>query len=407
MKRIAYLATALLLMAVTTHAQNAFTVADTNVPLGGHGEITVNFQFADEGQITAYQFYLNLPEDISLVPNGTKFVYEKGDGYDNAHQVAISYISENNVYRVVCAALTGTPTFSVTSGMLSKLSIQANSSLTQGTILNASLSNVSLSTVGGSDVFLADVPFRIVIGEPSDIRTELFETSTELPTAANNVNVRVYRTIKANEWSTICLPFAMTETQVKDAFGDDVELGDFTGCTAVEDDDENIVGLSVNFNSASSIIANHPYIIKVTSAVTKFTADGVNLVAEEEPSVDKDKLKVGIINVYNRFIGTYTANTTVPNMSLFLNGNKFWYSSGTTKMKGFRGYFDFYNVLTDMENQLGEEGSRITFSFEEPTAIRQINSGQQDGAVYDLQGRRVEKPSKGVYVKDGKKMVAD
>ena len=41
--------------------------------------------------------------------------------------------------------------------------------------------------------------------------------------------VRVKRTINANEWSTICLPFAITAEQVKGVFGDDVQLGDFTG----------------------------------------------------------------------------------------------------------------------------------------------------------------------------------
>ena len=397
MKRMAYLATTLLLMAVTTHAQNAFTVADTNVPMGGQGAITVNFQFADEGQISAYQFYLTLPEGISLVPNGTRFVYQKGDGYDDAHQVSINYISEDNVYRVACAALTGSPTFSVTSGMLLTLPIQDNSSLAQGTSLNAGLSNVSLSTAGGSDVFLADVPFRIVIGEPSDIRTELFETSTELPAAANNVNVRVYRTINANEWSTICLPFAMTAAQVTEAFGNDVQLADFNDY----DFDDEAGTISVKFTNATTIEANHPYIIKVSKGVTEFTANGVTI-DPKEAIVDFDTSRRK--NQPRQMVGTYVANTVLDWGTLFLSGNQFWYSIGSTKMKGYRAYFNFIDLLTEFEDNYE---ARINMSFEETSGIHDNNrETTTDSHYYDLQGRNVENPAnKGLYISNGKKVV--
>lgn len=55
-----------------------------------------------------------------------------------------------------------------------------------------------------------------------------------MPEAAEGVNVRVKRTIKANEWSTLVLPFAMTAEQVKSAFGNDVQLADFTGVETEE-----------------------------------------------------------------------------------------------------------------------------------------------------------------------------
>jgi len=71
-----------------------------------------------------------------------------------------------------------------------------------------------------------EVTTMITVVEPQDSRVVLDETSTTAPKASNGaVDVLVKRTIKANEWSTICLPFTMTETQVKTAFGDDVRIG--------------------------------------------------------------------------------------------------------------------------------------------------------------------------------------
>lgn len=78
--------------------------------------------------------------------------------------------------------------------------------------------------------------------------------------AETNANVRVRRTIKAGEWNTICLPFAMTAEQVKGAFGNDVQIGDFND---YEFDGDVI---SVKFRNATAIEANHPYIIKVATS---------------------------------------------------------------------------------------------------------------------------------------------
>jgi len=45
--------------------------------------------------------------------------------------------------------------------------------------------------------------------------------------------------------------------------------------------------------------------------------------------------------------------------------------------------------------------------FDSPVAIRNIttSSTPASGDVYDLQGRRVSNPKKGVYIQDGRKIV--
>lgn len=235
----------------------------------------------------------------------------------------------------------------------------------------------------------------------------LDELSTTAPENATGVNVTVKRTINANEWSTICLPFDMSEAQVKAAFGDDVQLADFDGIESTYDGD-NVTAINVKFNEVTEIEANHPYIIKVSTAMTSFTTENVNIEVEDEPSVDKDEQHIKIGNkwyyFYNSFFGTYAAQTEVPEDCLFLSENKFWYSTGLTKMKAYRAYFSFMDVLSEVENA----SSRVVMKWddEQPTGISEIkHEVQKNSQYYDLSGRRVVRPNKGVYIVDGKKTV--
>ena len=261
---------------------------------------------------------------------------------------------------------------------------------------------------------VSDVTFKVHVVSAHSVTLD--ENSTSVPEAADGVNVIVKRTINAKEWSTICLPFDMTATQVTNAFGDGVLLGDFTGCDATCDTEDNVVGLTVHFVLATAIEANHPYIIKVQTPVTYdngFRVNGVDIAPTDELSVDKDEYeytyKVGNKTykgyLYNSFVGTYVANTEVPENSLFLSGNQFWYSTGATKMKAFRGYFDFYDVLTEV---VGAD-ARITMSFgDETTDITDsqiVNHHIGNRQYFDLQGRRVQNPGKGLYLYQGKKVI--
>ena len=251
-----------------------------------------------------------------------------------------------------------------------------------------------------------DVTFTVHVVEAHTI--VLDENATTMPEDAEGVNVRVLRTIQAGKWSTICLPFAMTEEQVKAAFGNDVELADFTSWSSEEDDDGDIVSISIGFTNVTELEANHPYIIRTGTDISGFSLEGVDIEVEEEPMVQVGKKKAE----RGFFTGTYTANTPVPENNLFLSDNKFWYSTGLTKMKAFRGYFELYDVLTEAESA----GSRITLSFGgEVTGIRKSPEtlvpaeSEPMGKVYDLQGRMVNRQSlvngqlkKGVYIRNGR-----
>lgn len=290
-----------------------------------------------------------------------------------------------------------------------EIPICADESLSIGNDLVGKIQNVTLATLDAESVLMPDISFHILIREEEGAYTILDENSTEEPQASNGeVDVKVLRTINANEWSTICLPFAMTAEQVKAAFGNDVKLSNFIGCDTQTDEDENITGINVKFENVASIDANHPYLINVSKAITEFTVDGVDIEVEDEPSVDCDRIGKGTKKdpyIYNSFVGTYVANTEVPENTLFLSGNKFWYSTGATKMKAFRGYFDFYDILTSVEG--AEAKICLTFDDSETTDINYrispLDSWHSD--MYNINGQKVGKNYKGIVIVDGQKKV--
>ena len=379
-------------------AGNVLTVNEVNVPQGGQATVEVGCEFDTE--YTAFELQIALPEGLSLLKDADGYpIIEKA--FDTNHILTGNLLPSNGNYKITCRSMDNISM--PTSGALFRVTVVADGSLSLGSNLAASITACEFTrTADSQGENLNDVDFNISITE---FRTILDETSTVVPEAATGVNIRVKRTIKANQWSTICLPFSMSEAQVKAAFGDDVELGDFTGADTEFDDDDNVVGIKANFNSVSEIEANHPYIIKVSSEVTEFTMDDVDVTPEEDEAyIEFDNGKSGSRRVvYSGFYGTYHAGTTLDEYTLFLSDNKFWYSMGQTKMKAFRAYFSFLDILTDVE----EASAHVSMVFDESgtTGISGVRYEINDDRYYNLSGQRVESPKKGLYIKNNRKVV--
>ena len=400
MKKINLILVVLFTVMASLSAANNLTVSAVTIPQAGTS--TINIELNNDKAYTAFTLKLTLPNGISY----TSFV--KGNRFTESHSLSATVSGQNILFGCLS---TSNERLSENSGTLLSVNITADPSLTVGTNLTAVLSNVTFSTISGEDE-LNDVNISITIGEPMDTRTVLDETSASVPEAATGVNVMVKRTIKANTWSTICLPFAMSESQVKTAFGDDVELGDFTGYEVEEDADENVVGLKVKFNSvdiSGGMEANHPYIINVSSDITEFTADNVDISPEEVPTVAAVKRTK---KQWSEMIGVYAANTTIDEQMLVLSDNKFYYSAGSTKMKAYRAYFDFYDVLTDVEEGKAATRAFISFGDDGTTKIENVDFlNSEDDKVYSLSGgymgtkASLKSLPKGLYIVSGKKYI--
>ena len=421
----------LLAMVGTSKAQtNALTVDNIDLPQNYEATLTVNFQVDADYTYTGYQFNLQLPDDLEFLmkkvkeknPETGEFeekevpVFTMGSCHAEDHGVTANF--SEGLMKVAALSISSAP-LTGTSGVLLTFTIKPKtSSLQVGKTYTGTIKDIILVPVVGVKQNLAESNFTVTIGEPADLRTVLDENSTTAPEAATGVDVRVNRTIKAGNWSTICLPFAMTGDQVKAAFGNDVSIADFKGYDSESDVTEeggDIVSMSIHFDNVSpneGLLANRPYIIKVSSDITDFTVDNVDINPDEDNAyIESNNGKSGNRKVvYYGFYGTYKAETTVDELYLFLNSNKFYYSNGSTKMKAFRAYFYFDDVLTAVEEgaparvflSIDGESTKIDAHTMEPI---------ETGKVYNIAGQYVgegedmNRLPNGIYIVNGKKVI--
>ena len=391
MKRKILLLAAVLSNIIAIHAANYLTVSDVTIPQGGTGNISV--ALTNDKDYTAFQMKITLPAGLNYVS------VNKGARMAEDHSLS----GKGSTGMITCLSTANTP-FTGNSGELFTITVSVDNEVSVGTSLDVSLTEISFSTSSGEEP-LEDVEFKVTVGEPSDGRTVLDETSITLPEDAAGVDVRVLRTIKANEWSTIVLPFAMDNTQLKAAFGDDVQLADFTSWESEEDEYGDIININIGFTDVTEIEANHPYIIKVSDAISEFTVDDVDIEVEDEPTVQVGKKK----SERGYFIGTYVAQTTVPEDNLFLNSSMFWYSAGLTKMKAFRGYFELADVLSEQE----VSSAKVLLHVGDIATVidgTEMNIQGKVQGVYSIQGTFLGKEvdvnqlPDGLYIIDGKKV---
>lgn len=328
-------------------------------------------------QYAGYQFSLTLPEGLTY------------EGYSNGplingHTATIS----GTTTKLFTGAANPTANFTAMNGTLLTIYFSVNDNAT-GTLTGGLLSGIVMSTAGAAEINLSNQEFSAPV---VDIVT-LDESDAVAPAAIEGVGVTVNRTIAADTWSTLCLPFAMTSEQVTQAFGADVLIGDFTGYDL--DDNDNI---KVNFDQVHAIEANRPYIIRVSNSITSFSVTGtavaINPIAKPMKNVGTGTTTKKI----KAIIGTYTPITLEEGL-LYLKDNQFKYSTGSSKLKPFRAYFNFCDF--DVPE------SRMTINFNDATGVNDVRCKMSDvrGVVFNLQGQRVARPAKGVYIREGKKYI--
>ena len=401
MKKKIFLMITLLVGIVSAQATNDVVVGDVTIPQGGSGVVNIELNNNDD-EFTAYQFRLILPEGLNFVADkkgNPSFV--AGDRYDD-HSISSSTLGVFSCISTTLAPISGT------SGSLLSVDVTASADVAVGTKLNVTLGEIECTTSGTSPkaVKFEDVTFTVIIGDPADTHVVLDETSTTAPAASGGpVDIQVKRTIKANEWSTLVLPFDMTEAQLKEALGSDVKLAEFEDYEA-EYTGDDVTGLTVNFvatNLSDGFYANYPYLVKTSKDITEFFVTATIDPDEEDAVAEFTNGKTGPKKeVYGKLIGTYHAGDAIPADGLFLSGNKFWYSTGATIIKAFRAYFMLNEVLS------GVAEAKVRFMVDEDAAaIEGITPDMENGVWYTLDGRQLNgKPTeKGVYIVDGKKVL--
>ena len=398
------LSIAALLLALAGGATFADGVSTNPLVIRQGGTADLEIVLASETALyKTFQLDIDLPEGLSFVRVGetSQPTTTRSERLEAINPSVSGNVLSDTHARLAVYSTTATA-LAAGDGVLISVRVQAAADATVGTLVGGRVYDIEFSTTDNVATHFDPAAFTTTVTD----RVVLDENATDVPEAASGVKLTVRRTIKAGEWNTTCLPFAMTEAQTKEAFGNDVELADFAGCETEFDESDNVVGIAVNFNDVSAIEANHPYIIKVSAPVTEFSLNSADITpSEDDAYIEFDNGKTGTRRVvYSGFYGTYHAQTVVPEYCLFLIGNNFWYSMGQTKMKAFRAYFEFLDVLSEVKNN---SAVKMVVHYGDETGLAPLTIYPEGEApvVYDMQGRRVKSAEKGVYIINKKKVM--
>ena len=402
----------LLGMAIGVKAADAIVASDISIPKGGSAKLSVQLSNPDKDNYGGFQFDLQLPAGISATGIEQAARLSAIEGFTLSMNLTDA---TNNIYQVL-GYNTGGANIGDTSGDIAYILLHDGTGSDEGATSTGYLKTVTISTTDATPVQTnaADASFTITIAAPLS-KVKLSENSTTAPAKSSGaVDVTVERTIKANEWSTICLPFDMSAGQVKAAFGTDVKLKKLDSWSFAGDNSAAAESLTLGFTNATTIEKNVPLLIKVSSNISSFDVDGVEVDPEEYPSSDLVTYSTGSGKSKKTYTacmyGTYVKKSTDAK-DMFIANNKFWYSVGSTTIKAFRATFWFVdgsdnNVLLDSYNTVSPARVISVFGGDDNTTdISNIIQQADEDAIYNLSGQRVTNPGKGIFIKNGKKIV--
>ena len=391
------------LMSMSHAWADDFVISNVAIPQGGTADLVIGYNFTSSTDKVGFTLSMELPDGLSLLTDdGGDPVYVKDASIDKLN---ILFPSAGSV---AGQPSTGAATIKGTSGTLLTLTLVVDASLEVGSVLSIPVTKATFQQrVEGSvtDINIPDFSYNVSIDAPEDGYLKFNETATTLPTytAGGKGNVRMTRTIKKDQWNTIVLPFTLTKAKAEAVFGSDVELAEFAGFEVdYGDDDENVVplGITINFSTYTlgakkPLTGGKPFLIKTSKDITSFEAEDCSLV-----DAVTDVTKTDEFDTSGKFTGSFV-KTKVPADGLFISDNKFYYSTGATNIKAFRGWFELGAVLdkeTDFSVKMFIDGAE--------TKVDGLSMKDATGTIYNISGRKIEKPQqRGIYIVNGKKML--
>ena len=192
--------------------------------------------------------------------------------------------------------------------------------------------------------------------------------------------VELGRTFTTTNWATVCVPFAFDDSKF--------EVKELSDITVTGDH------ISIKLDDASTIEAGKPYLVKATADDAKIAATNVAMpgASVQESSITKDPYTVS-------FVGTYEGEslTSANSNAWVVSKNQLWNVDSNVTVGAYRAYF----TVT------GTSVKALVFGDEE-TGINNLNVDDdlnKNEVIYNLAGQRVQKAVKGLYIKNGKKVV--
>lgn len=249
------------------------------------------------------------------------------------------------------------------------------------------------AAASGTKIKTMTVSFTKTVATPSlslDENAEISVTEKALKdanTAGSVYDVKLARTLTANVWNTICLPFNVTEEQIADVLKSAGNVKEF--------DREDASKQTIYFKDATTMVAGKPYLIKPTESAKELVFKGVKITKySASSSLGND------YGVCGTFV-PYKLSTDGTDLFLKTDGKFYVPAEGKETMKGFRAFFIVPNNTT---------AAALNLSFGDATGINGVAAdAEKNVKVYNVNGQYVgtslEALPKGLYIVGGKKVL--
>ncbi len=190
-------------------------------------------------------------------------------------------------------------------------------------------------------------------------------------------NINLTRTITADKWIGLCLPFDY-----------DIPSGwDVRELTGVSGSGENA---SMKFSRATSIVAGKPYIVKTDADVATITATNKTIATSTTDISFNGVTMKGNLK-----------KTSIPEGSFYISneGSLKKLTAASATLKGFRAYFTVDG---------GSGVKALSFDFDDDATgineeLRMKN--EESTSIFNLAGQRLSKTQKGINIVNGKKVM--
>ena len=205
-------------------------------------------------------------------------------------------------------------------------------------------------------------------------------------------DILLHRTLKAGMHNTVVLPCNLPLLKAQHHFGSDVKMERITAYDDVLETQEiDEAPAHTPFLLTPSVVsADHTYLLNKVKVV-------------EGTLQDAEFTNGKLVGVYDATLRLEKSTETGKDFYVISNDRFYRVNADPAPLRNTRAYL----VL---DTPAGQEAKAVVrFSDDEATGIGDVNSEQlkvnNDAAVFDLQGRRVAQPAKGLYIVGGKKVL--
>ncbi len=227
------------------------------------------------------------------------------------------------------------------------------------------------------------------------------------------VSVEYTRILHNTEWNSIYLPF---EVPVTEELLDEYEFAYVNDMHSADTDDNGEIDeieMEIVKIKTGTLHANHPYFIRAKSrTVTEVYLfyEKTTLHATEETTLNCSSIYMdyAIVGSYKRIKGTEFASMPADRYYAISIEGGWWQIPEDSSLYPFRVYLSM-TARDGSPVKVSDKAMRsirIREKGEGTTGIEEITDNRVESTeIYDLQGRKVEVPNKGLYIINGKKVL--